>query len=228
MIIIFLLFLLQIVNCALTSHLAHSAKVVLVGDAAAGKTSLLKALASEPFCQHENATIGLDLKVVRMHSSSHNTHINVALWDTAGQERFKSITPLTARGADIILAVFDMDSYSLMERVVTEWAEIVPELSAHRDCKVILVGTKEDLIVKRIESGEMGIFLDTDDVEHFCKEHHFDGSIVVSSKTDYNIQRLSSMIADLAIESTIVRMKKQETTALNSVQKASNTDSSCC
>ncbi|MCP5102682.1 MAG: GTP-binding protein, partial [bacterium] len=62
----------------------NEVKVLLVGDGAAGKTSLAKALLGESFDINESQTHGINIE--RWKIKVNNTHITVRLWDFGGQE----------------------------------------------------------------------------------------------------------------------------------------------
>jgi small GTP-binding protein len=115
------------------------AKVVIVGDAGVGKTSLLSHFltgrAAEPY-----PTIGADAtpKAVMVDGKE----VRLSLWDTAGQETFKSIVPMFARGAQVGIVVFDLASPASFAGV-PEWLAIFAQ--DQNPCPVILVGNKSDL-----------------------------------------------------------------------------------
>jgi internalin A len=62
----------------------NEVKVLLVGDGAAGKTSLAKALLGQPFDIKESQTHGININTMEINVN--NTIIKVRLWDFGGQE----------------------------------------------------------------------------------------------------------------------------------------------
>jgi GTPase SAR1 family protein len=66
-------------------------KVILIGDAAVGKTSILQRFIHNKFKIEYNCTIGVDYWVKSLNLDSDNT-VDLQIWDTCGQERFKTIT----------------------------------------------------------------------------------------------------------------------------------------
>lgn len=66
-------------------------KVLVVGDVACGKTSLIKRIVHNIFSHNYKATVGVDfaLKVVKWDD---RTVVRVQMWDVAGQERFGCMT----------------------------------------------------------------------------------------------------------------------------------------
>jgi small GTP-binding protein len=62
----------------------NEVKVLLVGDGAAGKTSLVKQLLGEAFNQHEDTTHGISIR--GWQPDTGNQQIKVNIWDFGGQE----------------------------------------------------------------------------------------------------------------------------------------------
>ncbi len=83
-------------------------KLILVGDTAVGKTSLLLRFTENQVCNDHIATIGIDYKVKRM--TVDGKDIKMQIWDTAGQERFRTITQSYYKGAQGIVLAYDCTS----------------------------------------------------------------------------------------------------------------------
>jgi len=100
-------------------------KVVVIGDAAVGKTSLIRnfteglsALQTSP-----HATMGMDIFTVPLHLSKKNdTQLN--LWDIGGSQRFEAIRPTFYRGAQGFIAVLDITRYETFEHLDTWISEL--------------------------------------------------------------------------------------------------------
>ena len=88
----------------------HLFKVLIIGDSASGKTSLLNRIADDTFVENVHATIGIDFKSYACEIEEQI--IKLQLWDTAGQERFRTISPLLYRGVHGIVIVFDVTDIS--------------------------------------------------------------------------------------------------------------------
>ncbi|XP_011845989.1 PREDICTED: ras-related protein Rab-7L1-like [Mandrillus leucophaeus] len=85
----------------------HLFKVLVVGDAAVGKTSLVQRYSQDSFSKHYKSTVGVDfaLKVLQWSDSE---IVRLQLWDIAGQERFTSMTRLYYRDASACVIMFDV------------------------------------------------------------------------------------------------------------------------
>jgi len=91
-------------------------KVLLVGDANVGKTSILKRYAENRTTDEYTSTIGIDfkMKIVKLGG---RRNIKLQLWDTAGQERFRGMCRSYYRGADAIVFVYDVTNIKTFENI---------------------------------------------------------------------------------------------------------------
>ncbi|KAF9632660.1 Ras GTPase [Lasiodiplodia theobromae] len=102
-------------------------KLVLLGDGACGKTSLLNVF-----------TRGVQLDIF-----IDNVHVELSLWDTAGQEEFDRLRSLSYDDTHAIMLCFSVDSPDSLENVETKWVGEIAE-----NCpgvKLVLVALKCDL-----------------------------------------------------------------------------------
>ena len=70
-------------------------RIMLVGDASVGKTSIFRRFVNDDFSYIVDSTIGIDLglKTLKLGASGSTTHrVRLQVWDTGGQERFQSVT----------------------------------------------------------------------------------------------------------------------------------------
>ncbi|GAA50347.1 Ras and EF-hand domain-containing protein homolog [Clonorchis sinensis] len=116
-------------------------RVMLAGDSAVGKTSLLVRLCDNMFTGKAVSTIGIDMKMRSITVDDRTAMLQI--WDTAGQERFRSISANFYRKADGILLVYDCTQESSFLNI-REWMSTVQE-NAGREIPVAIVGNKVDL-----------------------------------------------------------------------------------
>ena len=118
----------------------ENVKLVIVGDAAVGKTSLIITYASGKYpvdyiptvFDTFNSVIDID-----------GTRVNVGLWDTAGQSEYSRLRLLSYPGADMVLICYTITSKNSLDNVKSMW---VPEIQHYcPNIRYILVGTKLDL-----------------------------------------------------------------------------------
>lgn len=124
-------------------------KVVIVGDAGVGKTSLLEQYVHRRFASNYKATIGADFysKTISIATDDGELEqVTLQLWDTAGQERFQSLTTTFYRGADICLVVHDLNEDPLRtQNAIKRWKGELYKY-APSDAVVAIIGNKQDLM----------------------------------------------------------------------------------
>jgi len=117
-----------------------SRKLVVIGDGACGKTSLLNVFVRGHFPQAYEPT------VFENHVATVNiddTEVSLSLWDTAGQEEFDRLRSLTYPDTHVILVCFSVDTPVSLENVEAKWLD---EILAHCEgVKICLVALKCDL-----------------------------------------------------------------------------------
>lgn len=65
-------------------------KVIVIGDAAVGKSSLLVRLTEDRFLVNNDPTIGIEFGS-HMVTLESGVRVKLQVWDTAGSERFRSV-----------------------------------------------------------------------------------------------------------------------------------------
>lgn len=127
-------------------------KLLLIGNSAIGKSSLLLRFSDNIFNESFLPTIGVDFKIRTFDLSSKT--VKLQIWDTAGQERFKTITSSYYKGAHGIILVYDItDKQSFKD--VENWLSEV-EKYANETVVKLLVGNKCDLESQRQVTFEQG------------------------------------------------------------------------
>ncbi len=117
-------------------------KVILVGETATGKTSLI------------NTSIGLEFKQ-RLESTQSSSIIqkkitigdkayNINLWDTIGQEEFRSLTSIFMKDSKIVIFVYDITRLDTFNQIVEFWYDNTKDVLGDEPVMGI-VGNKEDL-----------------------------------------------------------------------------------
>ncbi|KAJ5076538.1 ras-related protein rab-30 [Anaeramoeba ignava] len=124
-------------------------KVIIIGSANVGKTSLINRYVDNTFNFEKEPTIGVDFKTKDIEID--NQTIRLQIWDTAGQERFRnSFLPSIYKNADIVLIVFDITNENSLKEIGDYLKEI--ENSHIQDPLIVIVGNKSDLIENKIEN----------------------------------------------------------------------------
>lgn len=116
-------------------------KLVIVGDGACGKTSLLCVFAIGEFPSEYQPTI-FDNYVAEIRLD--NKPVQLALWDTAGQEEYERLRPLSYSKSHVVLIAFSIDALDSLDNVTFKWHEEVRRICGPA-VPIILVGLKSDL-----------------------------------------------------------------------------------
>lgn len=144
-------------------------KVLLLGDSAVGKSSIMKRFCFDDFEPNLPSTIGIDYMHRFVRVDSHNVvqfdrpadpltgktilpkgarpgddmRCKVQLWDSAGQERFRAVTRNYFRGVHCFIVVFDITVRDTFVHV----AEFLRAIEEHgvAGVPILLVGNKSDL-----------------------------------------------------------------------------------
>uniref|UniRef100_A0A0N5A8T4 Ras and EF-hand domain-containing protein n=1 Tax=Syphacia muris TaxID=451379 RepID=A0A0N5A8T4_9BILA len=116
-------------------------RIVMCGEAAVGKSSIVQRIIKGAFTQTLPSTLGVDfyVKTIRIERKI----VAIQLWDTAGQERFRSLCKSYFRRADGAILVYDCS----VERTfgqVREWTNTIRE-STLRPIPIMICGNKIDL-----------------------------------------------------------------------------------
>ena len=101
-------------------------KIILIGDMAVGKTSIIQKL-SEPNLKinsnTQQPTVGVDYKQKTVNIEG--KRIKLQIWDTAGSERYRSIATQHYRGSHGVVLLYDTTNKSSFENIQDVWMEEV-------------------------------------------------------------------------------------------------------
>jgi len=144
-------------------------KVLLLGNGAVGKTSLLYRFIENKFSANYNITIGVDFLTKEI-TFNGDSEAKLTVWDVAGQKKFQFMRETIYKGTNGALLVFDLtrgQTYADIEAWLSEVWKIVDE-----DIPFVLIGNKVDLIedtgravdqeaAKDLAEGNRSIYIET-------------------------------------------------------------------
>ena len=120
-------------------------KVVVLGEARVGKTSLIARLCLDQFSDRVESTVNAAVTKKDIILSSGGA-IRLNIWDTAGQEKYHAMLTSyykNALGALIVFDLTDVTSFEIMKAWIKELNEECPGIS------IVIVGNKCDMIKNR-------------------------------------------------------------------------------
>ncbi|KAH7190949.1 P-loop containing nucleoside triphosphate hydrolase protein [Fusarium oxysporum] len=126
-------------------------KLVIIGDSACGKTSLLSIFTLGNFPAHYVPTV---FENYITNCIVDGKAVELALWDTAGLEGYARLRPLAYTNADIILIGFSIDNPCSLDNVKDKWSKEVTRLCP--GVPIVLVSLKKDLREDPIRIREIG------------------------------------------------------------------------
>jgi len=169
-----------------------SLKLMLVGEAAVGKSSIMYRYTQNTFTYSMLGTAGIDFK--KKDVVVDDTKIKIVLFDTAGHDRFRKIIKNHCRGANGIVIVYDVSEESSIEKL-SNWMTDIQE-NADKDVELLLLGNKVDIAERKIseeQSKELSQRLNIPMLE-------------TSAKTGFNIEEAFDLIIN-----NILKKEKFET-----------------
>jgi small GTP-binding protein len=120
-------------------------KVVLLGESAVGKSSLVLRFVKREFHEFQESTIGAAFLTQTVQID--DTTVKFEIWDTAGQERYHSLAPMYYRGAQAALIVYDLTNKESFLKAQNWVRELQRQASS--SIVIALVGNKLDLASRR-------------------------------------------------------------------------------
>ncbi|KAI0778070.1 ras-domain-containing protein [Trametes elegans] len=123
-------------------------KLVLLGEAAVGKSSIVLRFVSDEFQPNKEPTIGAAFLTQKCRLE--DRVLRYEIWDTAGQERFHSLAPMYYRNAQAAVVVYDVTKASSLEKAKTWVKEL--QRQANPNIVIALAGNKIDLVTPSASS----------------------------------------------------------------------------
>jgi small GTP-binding protein len=162
----------------------YSYKLCVVGDAAAGKSSLIRRYASKKFDESYLPTIGADFTIKQIEFPEENLIkvVTLSIWDMGGQDRFRNIREHYFLGANAAFVLFDLGRKQTFHNL-ENWLSDIKKFCG--DIPILIVANKIDLPEKEVSQEEIDEFISKNNLKHFK----------TSAKTGENVEELFDEIA---------------------------------
>lgn len=123
----------------------YSKKVVLLGDGAVGKTSLINQFVEKRFGDAYIKTIGANCKKKELDYPKQNLNLNLMIYDLVGQQGYKVTQKANMSGANSAIMVCDITRPETAESLENYWIPLIKEVSTKTPPLTFLIN-KSDLL----------------------------------------------------------------------------------
>ena len=161
-------------------------KVVLLGDAAVGKTSLVRRFVYDVFDDKYIMTIGTKVskKTMKVSWEGMDIDLNLLIWDVLGQQGFTQVQEAAFKGSDGALFVCDLTRKSTLYSIAHYW---LPVLERVAGVPGVLLANKSDL-----DNWELSY----EEVEDFANQIGVP-FLLTSAKTGENVEEAFKKLAEM-------------------------------
>ena len=186
-----------------------SFKVILIGNAGVGKTSLVYSKNGGVFEEETASTIQPAFSTTEVETKGQL--VTLQLWDTAGQEKYQDLMRQYYHGAAAAILCFEKDTWSSVDT----WIERI-KTQADKDCQIVLTLTKEDMLTAQ-ESHDLF------EKAYAYVDNEAAAVCVTSAKLGTGVNELFQMAADLCLQKCV-----NEPTTEVSIGERRKKKSGCC
>jgi len=162
-------------------------KLVLLGDAGVGKTSLVNMYTEHHFKEDYKPTLGVNIVVKDIEIEEIDAKIRLVLWDIAGQNRYDLSRKMYFQGVLGALFVYDTTRHSTFENIEAKWLKDLNEFSENESA-YILIGNKIDLEDSKSVSMEAG--------KKFAEKINASDFVETSAKYGGNVENAFKKLVD--------------------------------
>jgi len=163
--------------------MVYRIKVIIIGEAGVGKTSLVKKFVSGRFTSDYRVSIGANLFVKELSLNS-DTDVSIQIWDIAGQEKWVKMRHLYYRGAHGALIVGDLTRGKTFEQLKEFW---------NQDLKKYCGEIPKILVVNKVD---MDPIISNNDIEKLAQVINVKATIFTSAKNGQNVEKAFHQIAE--------------------------------
>ncbi|HMF34767.1 MAG TPA: Rab family GTPase [Candidatus Lokiarchaeia archaeon] len=162
-------------------------KLLLLGDASVGKTTLTHKYVSGIFLDNPRLTIGVDFHSKKVLIDDKSTRLQI--WDFGGEDRFRFLLPTYCKGANGAIFLYDITNAKSLYHF-PDWTRIVKVNAG--EIPIFLAGAKIDLTEYRVVSYEDGL--------QAARENNLAGFLELSSKTGVNVEEAFVTITRIMVD----------------------------
>ena len=121
-----------------------STKVVLLGETAVGKSSLINRFVDDKFQSNYTTTMTGAFLSKEVFYEKYQKKIKYEIWDTAGQEKYRALNKMFYQDAKVIILVIDITRKDTFQAILNYWYKELKE-NAPQNIIIALAANKNDL-----------------------------------------------------------------------------------
>jgi small GTP-binding protein len=157
-------------------------KLVLLGDHAVGKTSLINQYVEQKFEEDYKPTIGVSIVKTSVILEKIETKVSLLLWDIAWQEKYEKYRKYYFEGCVGALLVYDITKQDSLKNIKSKWHSDFNKYTEAKNSAYLLIGNKSDLESERN--------VDNDDGKDLANEINAADFIETSAKYGDNVEKV--------------------------------------
>jgi Ras-related protein Rab-1A len=121
-------------------------KIILLGDGAVGKTSLIRRFVVDKFDDKYIITIGskITAKNIHIHKNEKNFQMKLQIWDILGQKGYTKLHKSSFRGTDGVILVCDITRKTTLQSLTNYWIPEVHNIAGK--IPFVILANKSDLL----------------------------------------------------------------------------------
>ena len=162
-------------------------KIIIIGEPAVGKTSLVKKFVSGQFTKDYRSSIGTNIYIKKI-VLDNKVRTTLQLWDIAGQERWINMRHAYYAGTKGVLIVGDLTRKNTFDQIEKFWVPDIKEYCS--SAPITLLANKHDLVSK----------LDDQEISSLGKRVNSISTFYTSAKTGENVELAFKVISEQAIK----------------------------
>ena len=129
-------------------------KVVLIGEMAVGKTSIITKFTTNTFSPYVLTSTGSTFFSKKIELDNNNK-VKIQIWDTAGQEQYRSLAKLFYQNTSAAMLVYDITNENSFLAIKDYWSDEIKN-NAPENIIIAIVANKSDEYVKEKVPTEEG------------------------------------------------------------------------
>eukprot|EP01100_Stratorugosa_tubuloviscum_P002592 TRINITY_DN1616_c0_g3_i1.p1 TRINITY_DN1616_c0_g3~~TRINITY_DN1616_c0_g3_i1.p1 ORF type:complete len:214 (-),score=89.07 TRINITY_DN1616_c0_g3_i1:69-710(-) len=168
-------------------------KVIVVGESAVGKTSIIQRYVNGNFSTNYKYTIGVDFALKNVFFDEKRI-VRLQLWDIAGQERFVILSHVYYKEAVGACVVFDLTNHNSLLQA-RKWKQDIDAkvyLSNGQPVPTILLANKCD--------DELNCKVTNEEIAQFARDNKFIAWFATSAKENKNIDEAMLKLIECIFE----------------------------